>query len=109
MPESEHIEQGAEELERRFSLDQGFAFSLRFDAVPPLRWKTPYGELQVRAITRAWGPWLLWNAGGGAAAGGASLLVCAYLLVQLQQPWYRPHSACSGYLVWCAGGRGVCG
>lgn len=31
------------------SLDGGFSFTIRFDAVPPLTWKTPYGELQVGA------------------------------------------------------------
>ncbi|KAI7839381.1 hypothetical protein COHA_006906 [Chlorella ohadii] len=45
--ESERIEQNAEELESRFSLESGFSFTIRFDAVPPLTWKTPYRELQV--------------------------------------------------------------
>lgn len=47
VPESERIEQGAEELEALFSLDSGFTFSVLFDAVPSLSWKTPYRELQV--------------------------------------------------------------
>lgn len=33
------------------SLDGGFSFTIRFDAVPLLTWKTPYGELQVGAGT----------------------------------------------------------
>ncbi|EFN57828.1 hypothetical protein CHLNCDRAFT_143244 [Chlorella variabilis] len=56
VPESERIEQGAEELEALFrrvggvpglALDSGFTFSVLFDAVPSLSWKTPYRELQV--------------------------------------------------------------
>lgn len=47
VPDSEAIEQGAEALEAAFSLDAGFTFSLRFDALPALKWKTPYKELQV--------------------------------------------------------------
>jgi FKBP-type peptidyl-prolyl cis-trans isomerase (trigger factor) len=29
------------------STDNGFTFSIRFDAVPRLSWKTPYRELEV--------------------------------------------------------------
>lgn len=32
----------------RLSLETGFSFSIAFDAVPPLTWKTPYTELQVQ-------------------------------------------------------------
>lgn len=47
VPESEHIEQNAEQLEAAFSLESGMSFSIRFDAVPPLTWKTPYSQLEV--------------------------------------------------------------
>ncbi|KAL4430146.1 hypothetical protein ABPG77_004928 [Micractinium sp. CCAP 211/92] len=47
VPESEHIEQNAEQLEAAFSLENGLSFSIRFDAVPPLTWKTPYSQLEV--------------------------------------------------------------
>lgn len=47
VPESEHIEQNADQLAAAFSMDTGLNFSVRFDAVPALKWKQPYSELQV--------------------------------------------------------------
>lgn len=47
VPESERIEQGAEELEACFNLEEGFTFTVRFDAVPPLTWNKSYKELTV--------------------------------------------------------------
>lgn len=67
VPDSEHIEQGAEELEARFSLEGGLTFSVRFDALPQLRWKTPYRELQVggeAAAPRLGHSCVGWAAGG---------------------------------------------
>ena len=48
VPDSERIEQAAEELEARFSLGSDFCFTLHFDALPPITWLTPYSQLEVR-------------------------------------------------------------
>jgi len=45
--ESERIEQTGEELENAFNPSKDFTFSVMFDTLPELSWKTPYTSLAI--------------------------------------------------------------
>ena len=77
VPETEEIEQGAEELERAFSPSSDLCFTVAYDAYPSVRWLKPYRELEVSM--RVWCG--CWRGGGGvggcgrAGGGGACVRV----------------------------------
>lgn len=45
--DSESIEQSADELEKAFNPSEDFTFSVMFETLPELKWKTPYKDLAV--------------------------------------------------------------
>lgn len=45
--DSEEIEQNGEQLEKAFRLDEDFTFSITFDTMPEIKWKTDYHDIEV--------------------------------------------------------------